>query len=158
MRDRIEQTYYTGLYHASIAAWRTIDGHWKTPGLVLTLSLRRFVPWKTSGYTNIRLQTRARLGLDTLDGHGSLAVELAGVALVALLLTVLKTLALVVFQQAMLAAKVAIAEAAVADDALRRILALFEIAADLLGWHSTAKRQGHVQRRVWLDVVGRERG
>ena len=86
--------------------------------------------------------------LDAADGKGALAIQLVGVALMALLLAVLEPLALVVLEQAVLAAVVARAEAAVADDALRRVFAQFETAADLLGGHAAAQRERHVQRAV----------
>ena len=54
------------------------------------------------------------------------------------LLAVLQPGALVVFQHAMLGAKVAGAETAIPDDALSRILAVFEGAADFLGGHSAS--------------------
>lgn len=57
----------------------------------------------------------------------------------ALLLAVLEALALMVLEHAVLAAVVPAAEAAVADDALRRVLALLERAADLLGRHATTQ-------------------
>ena len=91
-----------------------------------------------------------------LDGHGPLAVQPLGVALMALLLAVLEALALVVFQQAVLAAEMAVAEAAVADDALGRVFALLEGAADLFRRHPAAQGQGHVQGGVGLDAVGGE--
>ena len=78
--------------------------------------------------------------LYALDSHSPLAVELVRIPLVALLLAVLETLALVVLQQAMLAAEMPIAEPAIADDALRRVLAIFVAAADLLGRHAAAQR------------------
>ena len=72
----------------------------------------------------------------------------------ALLLTVLQALALMVLQHTVLTAVVAAAEAAVADDALRRILAVLERAADLLRGHAAAQRERHVQCGVGRDVVG----
>lgn len=57
-----------------------------------------------------------------------------------LLFTVLESLALVVLQQPVLAAKVTRTEAAVADDALRRISAVLVTTPDFLGWHATTKR------------------
>lgn len=91
--------------------------------------------------------------LDALDSHGAFAVELVGVPLVALLLAVLKALALVVLQEAVLATEMPVAEAAVADNALCGVLALLVAAADLLGRHATAQRQRHVQRCVRRDCV-----
>lgn len=57
----------------------------------------------------------------------------------ALLLAVLEALALVVLEHAVLAAVVPAAEAAVTDDTLRRVLAVLERAADLLGRHAAAQ-------------------
>lgn len=95
--------------------------------------------------------------LYALDRHSSLAVQLVRVSLVALLLAVLQAGALVVLQHSVLAAVVAIAEAAVTDNSLSRILAVLERASDLLGRHSTSKRQCYVQCGVGLDVVGLKR-
>lgn len=75
----------------------------------------------------------------------------------ALLLTVLKPLALVVLEQAVLAAEVTIAETTVTNDALCSVLALLMAATDLLGWHPTAQRQSHVQGRIGGDGVIGER-
>lgn len=47
-------------------------------------------------------------------------------------------------KHAVLAAEVALAEAAVPDDALRRVLAVFGVAADLLGC-AAADGQGDVE-------------
>ena len=44
----------------------------------------------------------------------------------------------------MLTAMVATAEAAVSNNALRCIFAVFVGAAYLLGWHAAAQREGHV--------------
>lgn len=94
--------------------------------------------------------------LHSLDRHRPLAIQLARVPLMALLLAILQALALVVLEQPVLAAKVPAAEPAVADDALRRVLALLERAPDLLGRHAAAQGQGHVQCGVWRDGVGCE--
>ena len=53
----------------------------------------------------------------------------------------------------MLAAEVPLAEGAVAHDPLRPVLAVFEGAPDLFGWHTAADRQRHVQRRGWREQV-----
>ena len=74
-----------------------------------------------------------------------------------LLLTVLQPLTLMILQQPVLPAIMSRAEPAVAYDALRSVLALFETAPDLLGRHPAAQRQRHMQRAVWRDVVGFER-
>jgi hypothetical protein len=96
--------------------------------------------------------------LHALDRHRPLTVQLRRVPLVALLLAVLQPLALVIFQKAVLATKVSGAEAAVANDALCRVLAFLEAAADLLRRHAPAHGQRHVQRCVGRDVqVGQRR-
>ena len=73
-----------------------------------------------------------------------------------LLATILEAAALVILQHAMLAAVVAGAEAAVANDALGLLLAVLEAAADLLGWHAASHGQEEVQRAVGEDVGGFE--
>lgn len=55
----------------------------------------------------------------------------------------------------MLAAEVTAAETTVADDALSSILAVLEVAANLLG-RAAAKRQGHMDGALAADVVRRE--
>lgn len=74
----------------------------------------------------------------------------------ALLLAVLQALALVILEQPVLAAEVARAEAAVAHDTLCGVLAVLETTPDLLGWHTSAHGQGHVECAVGCDVVFRE--
>jgi hypothetical protein len=66
---------------------------------------------------------------------------------------VFQTVALVVLEQPVLATVVAVAEAAVADDALGALLAVLVVAADLLGRHAAEEREGQVERRLALDVV-----
>jgi hypothetical protein len=44
-----------------------------------------------------------------------------------------------ILQQTVLPAEMAIAEAAIADDALRRLATLLRLAADLLGRHAAAQ-------------------
>lgn len=101
------------------------------------------------------ITTHAAHALYALDRHRPLFLETLRIPLVALLLAVLEAGALMVLQQAVLPAKVTGAEAAVADDALRRVLARLEAASNLLGRHTTTQREGHVQRRVGCDgVVG----
>ena len=73
------------------------------------------------------------LSSDSLDGHCPLALQLLLVALLVLLLAVLQSWAAMRLQHAVLAAEVAGAEAAIADDALRCVAAVLEAAADLLG-------------------------
>lgn len=75
----------------------------------------------------------------------------------ALLLAVLQPAALVVLQHAMLAAEVPLAERAVAHDALRAVLAVFEGALHLLGGHAAADGERHVQGRGLRQEV-RDRG
>ena len=64
-----------------------------------------------------------------------------------LLLAILQTLALVVLQQPVLAAEMTAAEPTVTDYALRRVLALLEGTADLLG-HAAPERKRYVQGGV----------
>lgn len=73
----------------------------------------------------------------------------------ALLLAVLQALTLVVLEHAVLTAVVATAEAAVADNGLRAVLAVLEGAANLLWGHAAAEWECEVERRVGADgVVG----
>lgn len=72
----------------------------------------------------------------------------------ALLLAVLEPAALVVLEHAVLAAKVALAEGAVAHDALRPVPAARHGAPELLGRHPATDRQRHVQRRRGRDEGG----
>lgn len=88
------------------------------------------------------------VSLDALNDHGSLAVQLVGVALMTLLLAVLQSTTLVIFQHAMLPAELALAEGAVADNALGLIFAVLECTSDLL-WSAAAYRNGDVNRGVW---------
>lgn len=88
-----------------------------------------------------------------LDRHRPLLLQALRVPLVALLLAVLEPGALVVLQQPVFSAEVAGAEAAVAHDALRCVLACLEAAPDLLGRHATAHRKRHVQRGVRCDGI-----
>lgn len=74
-----------------------------------------------------------------LDDVGALAVQLIGIAGMRLLLAVLQAGTGVGFQHAVLGAVVAIAEAAVADNALSGFLALLEVAARLAGRHDGIK-------------------
>lgn len=73
--------------------------------------------------------------LHPLDDGRPLAVELVCVAGVRLLLAVLQPAARVRLEHAVLLAEVAIAEAAVADDALGGVFALLEVAARLADGH-----------------------
>lgn len=82
--------------------------------------------------------------LNTLHNHGSFAVQLIRVSFVAFLFTVLQPAAFVVFQHAMLAAVVAVAETAVADDALRRLFAILVRATDFSRRHAAAEGEGDV--------------
>lgn len=94
--------------------------------------------------------------LDTLDGHGSLRLELLLVPVLLLLLAVLKAGAVVRLEHAVLPAEMALAETAVADNALGGVLALLEIAADLLGCTAT-EGQGKVQGALAGDVTVEQR-
>lgn len=69
------------------------------------------------------------------DDLSALLVQLCCVLLVCLLLAVLETLALVVLQQAVPAAEVAIAEATVTHDPLCRLLAVGGGTSELFGSH-----------------------
>lgn len=71
----------------------------------------------------------------TLDNLCALAVQLIGIAGVGLLLAVFQTGAGVGFEHAMLGAEVAVAEAAVSDNALSLFLALLEGASGLARRH-----------------------
>lgn len=62
-----------------------------------------------------------------------------------LLLTILQPLAPMVLQQPVLPAEMPRTKPAVPDDALRRVPALLERAAYLLGRHAAAQGQRHVQ-------------
>ena len=82
---------------------------------------------------NRRVDGGIGICLDATDDLGALSLELGGVLLVCLLLAVFQTLALVILEQAVLAAEVLVAEGAVADDALSGILAAVKVAAELPG-------------------------
>lgn len=56
----------------------------------------------------------------------------------------------------MLSAKMAIAEPAVPDYPLRRVLALLERTPDFLGWHAAAQGERDVDYGFPRDVVGGE--
>lgn len=73
--------------------------------------------------------------LDATDDLRSLRFQLRSVALVRLLLAVFESTALVVLQQPVLAAEVAVAEAAVTNNTLGRLSTLLGTASDLLGSH-----------------------
>ena len=94
--------------------------------------------------------------LDALDSDRPLALELLLVALLILLLAILETRAVMRFQHAVLAAEVARAEAAVADDALRGIAAVLEAAANLFGC-AAADWKGEVDCGLAGDGVRCER-
>ena len=95
---------------------------------------------------------------DALDGNSALTVQLVGISLVALLLAVFQTLALVVFQQPVLPAKVAGAEAAVTDNALGGVLAFLEATPYLLRRHAAAQGEGHVQGGIGWELQRGEGG
>jgi len=65
-----------------------------------------------------------------------------------LLLAILQTAALMVLQHPVLAAEMSGAEAAISDDALGGVLAVFEGAADLLGGHAASYRCCEFEGRV----------
>lgn len=93
--------------------------------------------------------------LDSLDGDCALGLELLAVALFLFLLAVLEAGAIVRLEHAVLAAEVAAAEAAVTNDALCGVLAIFEVAADLLGC-AAAEGQSDVEGALPADGVGGE--
>ncbi len=70
--------------------------------------------------------------LDTLDDDSPLAIQFVRISVVALLFAVLQPTAFMIFQHAMLATELALAERAIADNALSLILAILEGTADLL--------------------------
>ena len=73
-------------------------------------------------------------------------------------LAVLQPRTLVILQHTVLAAEVALAEAAVADDALRGFFAVFEGATNFLGGHSAEDGEGDVEGAVLRYVQSGERG
>lgn len=79
-----------------------------------------------------------RIRLHPLDDNRPLPNQLLRIPLVALLFTVLQALALVVLQQAVLAAISAFAESAVADYGLGAVFAGFETTTYLLRGHASA--------------------
>ena len=70
-----------------------------------------------------------------------LGFQLGSIAFMRLLLAVFQAGALVILQQAVLAAEVALTEAAVADNSLRRLAALLGGATDSLGSHGVWSRR-----------------
>lgn len=66
--------------------------------------------------------------------------------------------ALVILQHAVLAAVVARAKGAVANDALSSVFAVLERAADLLRRHAAAERKGHVNGGIGRNGVVGEGG
>jgi len=95
----------------------------------------------------------SRTHSDPLDNMCSFGIKLRGVTIVRFLLAVFQSITFVILQQTMLATVMAVAEAAVADDALGTLFAVLVCAADLLGWHAAAEAAGDVDRRLALDVV-----
>ena len=80
-----------------------------------------------------------RLGavLNPPHDHSPLGVELIGVTIVTLLLTVLQTTTFVILQHPMLAAVMSITETAVPNNTLRGFLAILMSTSDLLGGPTT---------------------
>ena len=70
----------------------------------------------------------------------------------AFLLAILQPATLMVLQHSVLAAEVSGAEAAITDNALGSILAVFKCAAHLLGGHATSDRRCEFEGRVRKDV------
>lgn len=94
------------------------------------------------------MRTMSRGRSDALDSHRPLRVQLVGVRLVTLLLAVLQVRTVVALQHPMLAAEMAAAEAAVADDggelALALVRCVFLVVARWLLGHAAAKREREV--------------
>lgn len=74
--------------------------------------------------------------LDAFDGHRSFALQLLFVPVLLLLLAIFEPRAVVRLKHAMFATEVTLAETTVADNPLRRVLAVLETASDLL-WTTT---------------------
>lgn len=91
--------------------------------------------------------------LDSFDNMRPFSVELRCVSVMRLFLAVFQAVALVVFEQTVGSAIVAVTETAVPDDSLRPLLAVFVCAANLLGWHTPAERHGQVESRLSIDIV-----
>ena len=89
---------------------------------------------------------------NALDCDSSLLLETLAVALLLLLLACLESTACVALEHTVLATKVPVAEAAVSDNALSRVLAVFELAADLLGC-SASQRKCQMQCAFSPDPV-----
>lgn len=87
--------------------------------------------------------------LDPLHSHRPLGIQRIRIPIVTLLLAVLEPAALVILQHPMLAAEMALAEGAVPHYPLRPVLAVLEGAFYLLGGHTAADGQGHVEGRGW---------
>lgn len=75
------------------------------------------------------------IDLDASDDLRPLSLKLSSITCVRLLLAVFQTAALVVFQQTVLAAEVAVAKGAVTHDALSRLSAVLGGATELLSRH-----------------------
>lgn len=73
--------------------------------------------------------------LDPLQHLRPLRFQLGCIQILTLLFAILQPCALVIFEQTVLATVVSLAESAVTDDALCRLLAFLECAAELLGRH-----------------------
>lgn len=89
---------------------------------------------------------------NALDGNSSLLLETLAVALLLLLLACLESTACVALEHAVLATKVPVAEAAVSNNALGRVLTVFELAADLLG-RSASQRKCQMQCAFSSNLV-----
>jgi hypothetical protein len=93
--------------------------------------------------------------LDALDGNSSLLLEALAVPLLLLLLACLESGARMALEHAVLATKVPVTEAAVSNDALRCVLAVFELTANLLGC-SASQRECQVQCAFPSNLVIRQ--
>lgn len=92
-----------------------------------------------------------------LNSHCPLALQLLPIPILLLLLAVLETRAIVALQHAVFAAKVSRTKPAVTHNPLSGVLAVLEVAADLLGG-AAAQGQGHVQGAFAEDAEIGERG
>lgn len=95
------------------------------------------------------------MSLDALNSNGSLLLKALAVALLLLLLACLKSTACMTLEHTVLATEVAVAETAVSDDTLGRILAILELTADLLGC-SASQWKCQVQCAFPANVVVRQ--
>ena len=96
-------------------------------------------------HTSISPTTHTEFPLNPLDNRRPLGIQLIRIPLMTLLLAVLEPTTPMILQHAMFATEMALTEAAIAHDALRRVLAVLEVASYLLGRHAAAHGEGEVQ-------------